>query len=272
VTGGKADITLASGNHTITAPLQLNSDTNIVGPGTLTSGELNNAASLSVQTNVIAGKIDGTGTLSVAAGKTLTALRIRQNALIADGSLSILAGRSTQNTSVVKSLDLHAGAHLDLADNDLLIDYTGASPLLTLRSQIISGTIASSVAAVDSTKAIGYGDTAALGAGTFSGQSLDASSIVLRFTNRGDANLDGVVGSTDFNLLAAGYGIAANALWTQGDFNFDSKVNTLDFNLLSGNFGAIVSAPNLGSVIPEPTSLMAIGFAGLLLRRSKRRS
>jgi hypothetical protein len=255
VTGGKADITLASGNHTISAPLKISSDTNITGSGTLTLGDVNNTASLSVQANTVAGKFDGTGTLTISTGRTIVADRIRQSSLVIDGSAVISTGRSTQKTSIVGSLDLHAGASMDLGNNDLLIDYSGSSPLMGIRANVLAGTIFSSVAAGDVTKAIGYGDTATLGSGTYSGQSLDATSIVLRFTSKGDANLDGIVGSTDFNVLVSGFGTNINALWTQGDFNFDSRVNTLDFNSLAGNFGTVVAAPNLGAMIPEPAAL-----------------
>jgi hypothetical protein len=43
------------------------------------------------------------------------------------------------------------------------------------------------------------------------------------FTLLGDANLNGVVNSSDFNILAANFNQSI-AGWGQGDFNYDSLV------------------------------------------------
>jgi len=40
------------------------------------------------------------------------------------------------------------------------------------------------------------------------------------YTLLGDANLDGLVNSTDFNILAANFGQSING-WDQGDFNYE---------------------------------------------------
>jgi len=271
ISGGKADITLASGGHSVNVPMNLLSNTDIIGPGTLTAGNIVNTATLSIQTNVLAANVDGSGTTTVAAGKSFTAARIRQSALIADGSIRILPGRSTTRTSIVGTLDLHAAAQLDLGDNDLIVDYSGASPLMNVRQQILSGVIFSSVAATDLSKGVGYGDTSDLGAGSYSGESLDASAVVIRFTSKGDADLNGIVDSLDFSRFVGGYGINTNALWTQGDFTSDGKVNSLDFNFLAGNFGVLVASPALGAVVPEPVSVGVLAALGLMIRRGRNR-
>ena len=59
------------------------------------------------------------------------------------------------------------------------------------------------------------------------------------FILRGDANHDGRVNLSDFNVLAANFG-QTNRTFSQGDFNFDEAVNLLDFNLLAGRFGASI--------------------------------
>jgi hypothetical protein len=51
----------------------------------------------------------------------------------------------------------------------------------------------------------------------------------------GDANLDGVVDSTDYNILSLNY-TGVNRLFTQADFNGDGVVNGLDFSLLGNNY------------------------------------
>lgn len=271
VSGGKASVTLTSGNHTIGVPLNLVSNTDIAGTGTLTTSNITNAGSLSIQANLIAGSIDGIGTTTVAAGKLLRASRVRQSAMVVNGNVEISPGRSTSKTSVVTSLQLGGGALLDLGDNDLIVNYAGVSPLMSLREKILSGAIVSSVAANDPTRALGYGDTAVLGAGEYSGQNLDGSAVVIRYTAHGDTDLNGIVDSIDFTRFLGGYGVSSNALWTQGDFSHDGKVTSLDFNLLSGNFGVVVTTPMLGVLVPEPASAAAMMLMGILLRRVRQR-
>src|SRR5439155_13135032 len=98
---------------------------------------------------------------------------------------------------------------------------------------------------------------------------------VLR-TYYGDANLDGGVNAIDFNVLATNYGKTGQT-WSQGNFNYDAigLVDSADFTLLSQNFNAspTLSAPSLGSLVPEPGSalLVAVAVVPLLWSRSRRR-
>ena len=109
------------------------------------------------------------------------------------------------------------------------------------------------------------------------------------YTLLGDANLDGKVNGTDFNLMAANFNQAVTDGWDRGDFNYDGKVNGSDFVLLAGNFNQFASQSavsaadaeavdafaaangiNLASV-PEPAlvGLLLIGGTGLLNRRRR---
>ena len=78
----------------------------------------------------------------------------------------------------------------------------------------------------------------------------------------GDANLDAVVDSLDFNVFISGYG-SLNTNWLTGDFTGEGKTDSLDFNLLAGNFGV---TPSLGTVVPEPAGCAALALLGLILR------
>src|SRR5262249_11456071 len=114
--------------------------------------------------------------------------------------------------------------------------------------------------------AIGYGEAAALGVGRFGGELVDSTSVLLRYTLAGDANLDGNVDTIDFNNLAGNFG-STGKVWTQGDFNYDGIIDTVDFNLLASNFGSVLSSAN--ALVPEPAVFapLAVPIAGLIHRR-----
>jgi hypothetical protein len=173
-----------------------------------------------------------------------------------------------------------------MADDDAVIDYAPASPspLNSTASLIATGyaggawtgpgitsssaaTVAANVANTHKT-AIGFAEASTFGIGTFAGQAVDSSAVLLRYTVVGDANIDGTVDSNDFNVLAMNFNMTG-ALWQQGDFNFDGVVNAMDFNAMSNNFGQVLPLPALGSLIPEPAALATFALAPLLRRRRK---
>src|SRR5439155_26231801 len=89
----------------------------------------------------------------------------------------------------------------------------------------------------------------------------------------GDANIDGVVDTLDFNLLAVNFAQSGKT-WKQGDFTFVGVVDTIDFNVLAVNFGFRVTAglPSAGgSVVPEPSCLFFLPLTALCMRRCRRR-
>ena len=47
------------------------------------------------------------------------------------------------------------------------------------------------------------------------------------YTYLGDANVNGVVDTSDFTLLAQNFN-GTGKVWGQGDFNYDGVVNALD--------------------------------------------
>ena len=120
-----------------------------------------------------------------------------------------------------------------------------------------SGAIRSSTAT--GAKGLGYFDDAT------------AQHLTVAATYFGDANLDGTVNALDFNAVATNFG--SGTAWNQGDFNYDGSVSTVDFMMLANNFGQTLSlpAPVLGSLVPEPASLMlAVAGFGLVARRRGR--
>ena len=99
-----------------------------------------NSGSLSISAGAIlsAGPLDGDGDVSLQAGGTLVADRLRQDTVSIAGALN-LASDEFGNVSIVKQLAITGSAGtLDLNDNDLIVDYTGASPLAGVQSSINS--------------------------------------------------------------------------------------------------------------------------------------
>ena len=68
----------------------------------------------------------------------------------------------------------------------------------------------------------------------------------------GDANLDGHVNSTDFNILRSNFG-RNFVTWTAGDFTGDRRVNFEDFQILETYFDSAPPAPAPPSPI-RPTA------------------
>ena len=168
--------------------------------------------------------------------------------LFVGGTARVRAGVAALLRTQQLLVDPGAGG-FDLADNAAVIDYTGESPIATIQSYLTSGYaqgawngpgIYSSVAATSGNTAIGFGEATDLFTsfpGNFLGHSVDDTSILLKHTLYGDANLNGAVNLQDFNRLAGNFGQSPRR-WAHGDFNFDGTVNLTDFNKLAADFGA----------------------------------
>src|SRR5262249_11782946 len=135
--------------------------------------------------------------------------------------------------------------------------------------------INSATAAATPGTAVGFAESSvALGpsGGTFKGQNVDGSAVLVRYVYSGDANVDGTVDTIDFNLLAANFS-QSGKLWQDGDSDFNGTVDTVDFNLLASNFSKSLPGAAFGSaLVPEPvvTPLMVAVSATLMRRRSRR--
>ena len=166
----------------------------------------------------------------------------------------------------------------------LVIDHDGVTPLATIAAHIRHAHhdgawdragITSSLANA-SAFAVGYAERSSLASVAPIFGAVDDTSLLIRATRYGDADLSGTVNLTDFNALAANFGLS-DRVWSEGDFNYDRTVNLSDFNLLAGNFGlsvagSAVTPPDwsaLASAVPEPTS--AVLFTALSASIARRR-
>jgi MYXO-CTERM domain-containing protein len=239
----------------------------------------------------------GNGRTIVRTTGALSARAILQRRLDIEGSGSAVirptpTPNTASSTSVLNVLNIAGGpsaptARLDLGNNSMVIDYSGAvGSLVDDTRQLLkagidtagaSGLVSSSI---DAARRLGYGDNAVLGKTSFAGQTVDASSLLVKFTYAGDANLDGQVDITDLGSLATAW--QTGAPWTGGDFDYSGFVDITDLGMLATNWQAGVGSPlrtsltealaSVGlpsSAVPEPACLALLGLAALTARRRR---
>jgi hypothetical protein len=169
------------------------------------------------------------------------------------GGLSIAAGNTVQMTTggnkVLVTPNLTVDGTLDLADEDLVIDYSAVSPVGTWTGSAydgVSGLIASGriVSSSASGTFTGLGvRSGGRGPGNqrmqttlFSGQTVDSSSVLVKFTYGGDANLDGKINVDDYGHIDSSIPLGTRG-WFNGDFNYDGKINVDDYGIIDFNIG-----------------------------------
>ena len=86
---------------------------------------------------------------------------------------------------------------------------------------------------------------------------------------RGDANLDGFVDASDFNIWNQN-SFTENPFWCSGNFNADFFVDASDFNIWNGN--SFTRSDHNLTVVPEPGGLFLIVAAGVAFLNFRRRS
>ena len=236
---------------------------------------------------------------------------------IADGAARVLAGTGSLLVTRALSID-QADSHLDLADGAMILDYTGPSPMPQVTDWIRSGLnagaghwdgngIASSAAATDAKAltAVGVLDNADAdygGRDSFLGEDVDATSILARWTWGGDADLDGVVNSNDYDRIDNAWGLwTAEGLapdggfrWAVGDFNYDGTIDSNDYDLidrawplqtaplpaasdsssavaLTQETHLVIDPPPTFGTVPEPATigLLSLGILALVARRRR---
>jgi hypothetical protein len=156
-----------------------------------------------------------------------------------------------------------------------------------------SGIITSSAAHGDTTHLTAVGVAAGLSSFETVGVIVP-SDVLLKYTYYGDTNLDGAVDGSDYSRIDNAYlnnrNVSNIALtgWQNGDFNYDGSINGSDYTLIDNAFNsqgaglaaeiaavptAQIAGAGTGASVPEPATLglLAIGAAGLLGRRNRRR-
>src|SRR5205085_803436 len=121
---------------------------------------------------------------------------------------------------------------------------------------------------------LGLIEASAINAGSFSGQNVDGTALLVRYTLMGDSDLSGTVDLTDFTFLASNFGATSGQGWIDGDYDYNGAVDLTDFTYLASDFNFTVpsgAVASLGTSIPEPASVAMVAvFMGIVSRRRTR--
>jgi hypothetical protein len=187
---------------------------------------------------------------------------------VSGGTLQIHSSPTANNFeyggSLIYGLTL-SGGKLDLTNNDLVLNYSGGSPLISIRSDLQAGTIFSSTASLPLGTTVGYAEASEINqTSAFYGLPTDSTSLCFMYTYYGDLNMDGSVAAADYALMASGNG----SDWYNGDLNYDGVKNADDWALFQLGVAASARGNINGLPAPEPGSLAMLGAAGFgLIRR-----
>jgi hypothetical protein len=198
--------------------------------------------------NVVSG--DGLDHVSVNSGATGVA-NVRFPLGETLGSLDIFDGGSCSMDSVfhrllqTNTLNISAGGKLDLQKSDLLLDYSGASPLATVQSLInlarhggawdgngITSSFARNNALHNTTLgAMEASDYAVVHGGAYNNVIPDATAVLVKYTYYGDTDFNGRVNFDDYVRADAGFN-GHRSGWVNGDFDLNGIVNFDDYVLI----------------------------------------
>jgi hypothetical protein len=161
-------------------------------------------------------------------------------------------------------LGIAGGARLDLADNDMILDYASVSPtgswngsaytgvagmiasgrgldgawdgagVVTSMTAAIAPSTITTLAIAEAADIFGIAATQTV---MFDGQTIDGTTAIVKYTYSGDANLDGVVTGDDYFAIDSAFPQARHG-WSNGDFNFDGTIDGDDYFLIDSLFPA----------------------------------
>ncbi|MBC8108517.1 MAG: hypothetical protein H7Z14_18170 [Anaerolineae bacterium] len=172
-------------------------------------------------------------------------------------SLTILAGGTAvmelNGSRVIDTagLTIAATGKLDLTDNDMIVDYAGATQIGVINALIVLGRnggawngngITSSAAQSNPLHNTTLGRLEGseydvlYGAGfLFSGRAADATSVLVKYTYYGDTDYNGVVDFDDYSRVDAGFN-GNRTGWLNGDVDGNGIIDFDDYSLIDQAF------------------------------------
>ncbi|MEA2733678.1 MAG: hypothetical protein QOE14_129, partial [Humisphaera sp.] len=221
--------------------------------------------------------------------QSLTAIGVGSGGVV---TLTPSAGVGGGKSIGVTVLNMTGGL-LDLTNNNLAVNWTGADPSVFLTSQIAlarnegawdgpAGITSSAAATTAGLTGLGSGPAEDIlgisGAQTvlWAGQTVDGSTLLVKYTYEGDANLDGFISGDDYSTIDFNVGTSASG-YSNGDFNYDGIISGDDYSSIDFNYAA-QGAPILSSAsvaltvaaVPEP-SACAFAFLAAAAAAVRRR-
>jgi hypothetical protein len=234
--------------------------------------------------------------LSMQAGSTLAinAGTVSTSSITGDGAVEIHSGsllslESATAASKISALKFDGvtdawQGKLDLKNSSLVVQATSTTlqgAFDTIVNQIRMGRapggqgITSSAATRDTAIGAILNNNGSGGVlySSFFGQSVDANSILIRYTFNGDLDLDGIIDADDYAKMDAGFVQKLNG-WANGDLDYNGKINADDYFLMDRAFSNQSSLPAPAALafgptnVPEPDLAAATAiFGALILRR-----
>ncbi len=179
--------------------------------------------------------------------------------LSVDGNATLSAG----GNKIIRTTALAAAGKLNLTDNDLILDYTGASPIGSFNGSAYTGvtgllatgnhggdytgngiiTTMSAAVSPNSLTTLGIDEASDVlgisGSSTalYGSETLDATAVIIKYTYAGDANLDGTINGDDYFQIDSAFPQALHG-YAPGDFNYDGVINGDDYFLIDSNFSS----------------------------------
>jgi hypothetical protein len=155
------------------------------------------------------------------------------------------------------ALTVAAGATLDVKNFPIAVDYAPAetSPIAGLASQIATGRNGGTWTGSGIVTSSASGSLTSLGlaeakdvlhlsgsqTALWNGLTVDATSVLVKYTYAGDADLNGRLDGDDYFLIDSHVNVAPLAgapwRWYDGDFDYNGKINGDDYFLLDSNLG-----------------------------------
>ena len=282
-----ANVVVAQGSHTISAPLALNSRTNfnvVNAPSTLTVASLN--------ANGKAVTKSGAGVVSVGTGFSSSAVNVT------GGTLTIASDGTANHVVNAPAVAIATSAKLDLKDNKLITNvapgtttagiYGGlqgqvqraydfgawdGNGLSTSMPDAAAGLTTIGVATGNQVRGLGATDT-----DTFAGQTINGASTIAMYTYAGDANLDGTIDGGDYGIIDNFVQVPGADGYANGDFNYDGVIDGGDYGIIDNNIQAqgapFPTSAGLSAAVtavPEPAAMTLLLVPALLAARRRRR-
>jgi hypothetical protein len=171
----------------------------------------------------------------------------------------------------------------------LIVDYAGASPIITMTNQIKTARGAGAWAGNGITSSLADATHYTLGiaeafdvlgpnGGTFSGQSVDGTSVLVKYTSYGDADLNGIVNFDDYSLIDLAFNTQSDTLlramtYLDGSDRSDRAMTAPALRLVEAHFAQFGEsyATSFLNAVPEPGAILVAGIWALTSTLSRRR-